>query len=100
MIPRKRAGKKFLICAKRMRLDQLYWCGQCVFSCRLRTGTRHPGLKSKFPISDSLTDNFLGYATLWFPLLGSVKPLHMKSSLLETGIKSKDCQCTSLLVVL
>lgn len=46
------------------------------FSCRFRIGIRHPGLKGKFSISDSLTDNILGYATLWFPLLGSFQ--HMK----------------------
>lgn len=111
MVPRKRVGKNPHLCQMPpvqchsftewdFTYHELYCCGQCVFSCRLRTGTRHPGFKGKFPISDPLTDNILGYATLWFPLLGSVQPLHMKFPPLEIGIKNMDCQFTYLLVLL
>lgn len=57
MIPTKRVGKNSSFVPKEWDFTcrELYCCGQCVFSCRLRTGTRHPGLKGKFPISDSLT---------------------------------------------
>lgn len=66
--------------------DPLAQCGQCVLPCRLRAG-----LKDEFPISGSLTSSILGYATLWFPLLGSFQPLHVKSPLLDGSIKIGTC---------
>ncbi|OPJ80952.1 hypothetical protein AV530_004333 [Patagioenas fasciata monilis] len=60
-------------------------------SCRrLRAVRKHPGLQDELSTFGSLTASILGYATLWFPLLGYFQLLHMKSLLLDGSIKSED----------